>query len=136
MKTIKAKLVLISVILSALSGVVVIFGMRMAYARNVSLLGEYGITDTELITKMGANRNMAIVIAIVMAVVVAVTLIVSLQSMVLKRLDKLVKDGARVVGGDYNTSIAITNEDEIGAIERDFEQFRVLMADAVRQAQG
>jgi len=135
-KTIKAKLVLISVILSALSGAVVILAMRMAYARNVSLLDEYGVTDAELITKMGANRNMAIVIAVVMAVVVAVTLIVSLQSMVLKRLDKLVKDGARVVGGDYNASISITQDDEIGAIERDFEQFRVLIADAVRQAHG
>jgi methyl-accepting chemotaxis protein len=136
-KTIKAKLILIAIVLNAISGAVIVAGMNMAYQKNVALLTDAGLgadVQAQLFADMAGNRNRAIVIAVVMATLMAVALIVALRGLVLNRLDKLVKDAARFIGGDLKTPIAVTKDDEIGTLERDFEQFRVLLSDTISQA--
>lgn len=138
MKSIKAKLVLIVIVLNALGGAVIIGGMNMAYQRNVSLIsGALGDSagaqmQAQLFEDMAGNRNRAIVIAAVLALVMAVTLVVSLKGLVFSRLDKVVHDATRMVGGDHATPIAVVRQDEIGELEADLEKFRALLLETMR----
>jgi HAMP domain-containing protein len=58
-----------------------------------------------------------------------------LNSLVIKRLRKLIDVATVVVGGDYETKIVPSAKDEIGQFEALFEQFRVVFVNLVKSVE-
>jgi HAMP domain-containing protein len=50
--------------------------------------------------------------------------LVLLNTLVFQRLERIIKVATRVVGGDYDSEIRVTSDDEVGQFEQLFEQFR------------
>ena len=64
-------------------------------------------------------------------VTLAMLLILALLSrLAFRRLEHLSTVAMRVVGGDYETEIKVTSDDEVCQFERLFEQFRRVFVDA------
>jgi HAMP domain-containing protein len=73
-----------------------------------------------------------LVVSMVVVVTVGVLLILGLLSrLVFRRLEHIIAVATRVVGGDYETEIQVSSEDEVGQFERLFEQFRRVFVDAL-----
>ncbi len=141
MKSIKARIVLIVVIINLIGGGVIMAGMNTAYTRNVELVKQASseTTDQEAIQQrlfddMAGNRNRAIMVAAVLAIVMSVALLAALNGLLFRRIKKVIHDAMGVIGGRYDTPITIMRDDEMGEIETALEQFRVLFIDAVSQA--
>jgi len=47
-----------------------------------------------------------------------------LSALVFRRLERIIKVATRVVGGDYDSEIRVSSDDEVGQFEQLFEQFR------------
>ena len=47
-----------------------------------------------------------------------------LNTLVFRRLERIIKIATRVVGGDYDSEIRVSSDDEVGQFEQLFEQFR------------
>lgn len=60
-----------------------------------------------------------------------VVFLILLNRWVFRRLAHIINVATRVVGGDYQTEIKVTTEDEIGQFERLFEQFRRVFVDVL-----
>jgi HAMP domain-containing protein len=54
-----------------------------------------------------------------------------LHRLVFARLERVVRMATRVVGGDYGTEIEVSSDDEVGQLERLFEQFRQVFVDVL-----
>lgn len=64
-------------------------------------------------------------VSIVIAVLAGMVMfILMLNRLVFQRLQRIIQVATRVVGGDHETEIAVTSDDEVGHIEQLFEQFR------------
>ena len=57
-----------------------------------------------------------------------------LGRLVFRRLDRIVVVATNVVGGDYESEIKVSSDDEIGQFELLFEQFRCVFVDVLKQA--
>lgn len=141
MKSIKVKLVLIVIVLAVISGGALVAGMTVAYQRNVAMFtdyvenpqsGEASVTD-QLYEDAAGNRNRAMGLAIGLAVLQAITLVVCLNMFVFKRIDLVIHDTTRFIGGEIDTPIPVRNDDEIGRIEGALEEFRGLLVDTMKQ---
>lgn len=142
MKTIKARVVALVLVSVLLLGAAIMFGMYMAYQRNVALItasapdaATQQAYESELFKDMAANRNRAMIMAGIFALLMAGGIILVLNRMVFRRIDKVIDESMRFVGGDHQTPIVRVRDDEIGKIETALEQFRVLFVDAVGEAQ-
>lgn len=143
MKSIKAKLVLIVLIVNLIGGAVIMAGMNMAYQRNVELVKNASASaevqedmQQQLFDDMAGNRNRAIIMVAVLAIVMSAALIFTLNTLVFKRVTKVIDDAMGVIGGRQDAAITVVHDDEMGEIEAALEQFRVLFIDAVSQAKG
>lgn len=141
MKSIKAKIVLVVLVINLLGGAVIMAGMNMAYERNVELVkqatGDIEVQDSmqqQLFDDMAGNRNRAIAMVAVLAIVMSGSLLLVLNGLLFKRIKKVIHDAMGVIGGRTDHVITIVHEDEMGEIEKALEQFRVLFLDAVSQA--
>lgn len=141
MKSIKARLVLIVILMSIVSGALMVGGMQMAYKRNVALFSQYaeqaggdvaGVSEG-LAADVAGNRNRAMGLAVGLAVLQAVVLVSCLNVFVFKRIDLVIHDTTRFIGGDLEAAIPVRNEDEMGQIEGALEEFRVLLLDTMKQ---
>jgi hypothetical protein len=54
-----------------------------------------------------------------------------LTSLVFRRLEHIIVVATRVVGGDYDSEIHVSSDDEVGQFERLFEQFRRIFVDVL-----
>ena len=54
-----------------------------------------------------------------------------LNSLIFRRLERMIQVATRVVGGDYGTEIQVTSDDEVGQFEQLFEQFRRVFVDVL-----
>jgi len=54
-----------------------------------------------------------------------------LSSLVFRRLERIILVATRVVGGDYQTEIQVSSDDEVGQFEQLFEQFRRVFVDVL-----
>lgn len=54
-----------------------------------------------------------------------------LNRLVFRRLEHIISVATRVVGGDYQTEIQVTSDDEVGQFEQLFEQFRQVFIDVL-----
>lgn len=143
MKSIKAKLVLIVLIVNLIGGAVIMAGMNMAYQRNVELVKNASASaevqedmQQQLFDDMAGNRNRAIIMVAVLAIVMSAALIFTLNTLVFKRVTKVIDDAMGVIGGRQDAAITVVHDDEMGEIEAALEQFRVLFIDAVSQAKS
>ena len=141
MKSIKAKIVLVVLIVNIISGAVIMAGMNMAYEKNVELVKQASTNvsvqddmQEQLFEDMAGNRNRAILMVAVLAIAMSVALLLTLNALVFKRVTKVIDDAMGMIGGRHDTAIAVVHDDEMGEIERALEQFRVLFVDAVSQA--
>lgn len=141
MKSIKAKIVLVVLVVNIIGGAVIMAGMNMAYQKNVELVKQASTNvsvqedmQQQLFDDMAGNRNRAIVMVAVLAVAMSAALLLVLNTLVFKRVTKVIDDAMGVIGGRHEAAITIVHDDEMGEIERALEQFRVLFIDAVSQA--
>ncbi len=65
-------------------------------------------------------------IALTFGIVMVLTL---LTRLVFRRLEHIIVVATRVVGGDYETEIRVSSDDEVGQFEQLFEQFRRVFVD-------
>lgn len=66
------------------------------------------------------------VVALALGTVLVLTL---LTRLVFRRLEHIIVVATRVVGGDYETEIRVSSDDEVGQFEQLFEQFRRVFVD-------
>jgi methyl-accepting chemotaxis protein len=90
---------------------------------------------TALQAEMSASRRHAIVTMLVLMVVLALVLLGVFQALVVRRLERMTKVATRVVGGAFDLEVVPAANDEIGAFETLFEQFRVLFVGLLEQTQ-
>jgi len=140
-KSIKAKIILIVLAINILGGAVIIAGMNMAYVRNVELVKqassesmEQDTVQEQLFADMAGNRNRAIMMVALLTVVMSTSLLLALNSLLFKRIKKVINDAMGMIGGRHDTPIVVVRKDEMGEIEQALEQYRVLFVDAVSQA--
>jgi HAMP domain-containing protein len=80
---------------------------------------------------MRHTQNVLVTVTVV-ALGAGMLLVMSLLSrLVFRRLDHIVTIATRVVGGDYNTAIEVSSDDEVGCFEQLFEQFRKVFVDVL-----
>lgn len=79
------------------------------------------------------TQNLLMLVVFLVLVIIAVVLVTMLTRLVFRRLDHIIAVATRVVGGDYETSIQVTKDDEIGQFENLFEQFRAIFVDILHQ---
>jgi hypothetical protein len=65
-------------------------------------------------------------VALTLGIVMVLTL---LTRLVFRRLEHIIVVATRVVGGDYETEIRVSSDDEVGQFEQLFEQFRRVFVD-------
>jgi methyl-accepting chemotaxis protein len=71
-----------------------------------------------------------IVLSLLLGIVLVLTL---LDSLVFKRLKHIIRVATRVVGGDFESEIKVSSDDEVGQLEQLFEQFRRVFVDVLKQ---
>jgi len=66
-----------------------------------------------------------LIVSLVAVLTIGILLVLSLLTgLVFRRLERIIVVATRVVGGDYETEIRVSSDDEVGQFERLFEQFR------------
>ncbi len=76
------------------------------------------------------ERTLILVTVAALAIGIAVVLTL-LTSLIFRRLDHIIGVATRVVGGDYESEIQVSSDDEVGQFERLFEQFRRVFLDVL-----
>jgi len=82
---------------------------------------------------LAMRRTQTILIVTLVAVLaIGILLVLSLLTgLVFRRLERIIVVATRVVGGDYETEIRVSSDDEVGQFERLFEQFRRVFVDVL-----
>jgi HAMP domain-containing protein len=80
------------------------------------------------------HTQIVLVVVIMVALAFGTFLVLTLLSrLVFRRLEQILVVATRVVGGDYETEIHISSDDEVGQFELLFEQFRRVFVDTLAQ---
>lgn len=56
-----------------------------------------------------------------------------LTRLIFRRLEQIIVVATRVVGGDFETEIQASSDDEVGQFEKLFEQFRRVFVDTLKE---
>lgn len=91
----------------------------MFVVRNIS-----GVYDS-----MRTTQTLLVVLSVVALLLGAFMVTMLLNRLVFGRLQHIIRVATRVAGGDYDTEIRVSSDDEIGQFERLFEQFRCVFVD-------
>jgi HAMP domain-containing protein len=78
---------------------------------------------------MRKTQNLLVALIIVAMLLSTVLVLTLLNRLVFRRLEHIIDVATRVVGGDYESEIKISSDDEIGQFEHLFEQFRCVFVD-------
>jgi HAMP domain-containing protein len=100
-----------------------IFPIRDAAGNNVGAM--FVVRDiSDFYVAMRHTQNVLVLLTI-SALTLGIFLVLTLLSrLVFRRLEHIIVVATRVVGGDYETEIRISSDDEVGQFEQLFEQFR------------
>ena len=100
-----------------------IFPIRDAAGNNVGAM--FVVRDISgFYVAMRHTQNVLILMTVV-ALTLGIFLVLTLLSrLVFRRLEHIIAVATRVVGGDYETEIRVSSDDEVGQFEQLFEQFR------------
>jgi len=80
---------------------------------------------------MTHTQNLLVSVIVVALPIGTILVIALLNRLVFRRLDNIIVVATRVVGGDYETEIRVSSDDEVGQFEQLFEQFRGVFVDAL-----
>lgn len=80
---------------------------------------------------MRRTRNILVLVTVLTLSLGILLVLRLLDSLVFKRLNRIITIATRVVGGDYQSSIQVSSDDEVGQIELLFEQFRSVFVDVL-----
>jgi len=80
---------------------------------------------------MTHTQNLLVSLILAALVIGTILVIALLNRLVFRRLDNIIVVATRVVGGDYETEIHVSSEDEVGQFEQLFEQFRCVFVDVL-----
>jgi HAMP domain-containing protein len=78
---------------------------------------------------MVRTRNILVLVTVVALALGIFLVLALLNRLVFRRLDHIIMVATRVVGGDYETEIRVSSDDEVGQFEQLFEQFRRVFLD-------
>ena len=71
-----------------------------------------------------------LVLLIVLSLAIGIVFVLTLlDRLVFRRLNHIIVVATRVVGGDYETEVRVSSDDEVGQFEQLFEQFRRVFVD-------
>jgi hypothetical protein len=100
-----------------------IFPIRDAAGNNVGAM--FVVRDISgFYVAMRHTQNVLVLLTVV-ALTLGILLVLTLLSrLVFRRLEHIIVVATRVVGGDYETEIRVSSDDEVGQFELLFEQFR------------
>lgn len=82
---------------------------------------------------MRRTQNILLVLTVVSLSLGIFFLLTLLNRIVFRRLQHIIKVATRVVGGDFETEIKVSADDEVGKLEELFEQFRHIFVDILGQ---
>ena len=82
---------------------------------------------------LAMRRTENILVSVIVVSLALGTLMVLglLSKLVFQRLERIIRVATRVVGGDYETEIRVSSDDEVGQFEMLFEQFRRVFLDVL-----
>lgn len=101
-------------------------------AANKKVGGVFVLHDiTSLYNEMKAMQTKAIALIVALMIIISAVIIVMFNKLIITRLNNMIEVATRVVGGDYNTKIIPSANDEIGKFESLFEQFRTVFVSLV-----
>jgi HAMP domain-containing protein len=80
---------------------------------------------------MQRTRNILVLVTVATLSLGMILVLTLLDRLVFRRLEHIIRIATRVVGGDYESSIQVSSEDEVGQIELLFEQFRCVFVDVL-----
>jgi len=80
---------------------------------------------------MRGTRNILVLVTVATLSLGMFLVLTLLDRLVFRRLDRIIRIATRVVGGDYESNIHVSSEDEVGQIELLFEQFRCVFVDVL-----
>jgi len=100
-----------------------IFPIRDAAGNNVGAM--FVVRDISSFYVAMRHTQNVLVLMTVVALTLGIILVLTLLSrLVFRRLEHIIAVATRVVGGDYETEIRVSSDDEVGQFEQLFEQFR------------
>jgi len=73
---------------------------------------------------------------VVAAALLSLITVVVLQRLIFARLARIIAAATRLAGGAFEEPLAVSGDDEVGHIERLFEQLRVLFTNTVRELES
>jgi len=88
---------------------------------------------TSIYTDLQQTKKLTIATTVALIVVVCVVLLLLLSRLVFRRLTEITRVATRLVGGDYQTPVAISKSDEIGHFEELFEQLRLVFVNLLEE---
>lgn len=111
-----------------------VFPLRDATGQKVG--GVFVLRDiTAAYAQMRQARTEALATVVVLLGLIGAGMITLFHRMIVLRLERLTRVATRVVGGEYDTEVALTSNDEIGRFERLFEQFRRVFVSLIHQVE-
>jgi HAMP domain-containing protein len=111
-----------------------VFPIRDVSGRTIG--GVFVLRDvTGVYGELRAAQVQAILGAVVLMIALGAVLVMVFQVLVVRRLNKMIRVATRVVGGEFETEIVPSGQDELGEFETLFEQFRMLFVELIKHAQ-
>jgi len=80
---------------------------------------------------MRRTQNILIILTVAALALGILLVLTLLTRLVFRRLENIILVATRVVGGDYESEIQVTSDDEVGQFEQLFEQFRRVFVDVL-----
>jgi HAMP domain-containing protein len=82
---------------------------------------------------MRQTQNILVLVVIVSLLLGMALVLLLLNRLVFRRLQHIIKVATRVVGGDFESEIKVSADDEVGKLEELFEQFRQVFVGILEQ---
>ena len=81
---------------------------------------------------MRRTQRVLVLLTIAALALGTIAVLTLLTRLIFRRLDHIVMVATRVVGGDYQSEIHVSSDDEVGQFEQLFEQFRRVFVDVLK----
>ena len=88
---------------------------------------------TDIYTRIMAAQTQVVVTVLIIMVLISLIIIFMTNSLIFKRLEHITVVATKVVGGDFESKIHVSSNDEIGRFESLFEKFRVVFVNTLKE---
>ena len=94
--------------------------------------GILAISDvTDVVAALASARLWLVGAFVAVALLLSIVVLLMLQRLVFARLDRIIAAATNLVGGDFDRPMTVSGDDEVGQIERLYEQFRVVFVSTI-----